>query len=470
MQTSHAMYAHPGFSWYLAPCLQQPTTQVRDRRMRRSEQRTAPPPADGSRPRRRRRGRSTSSSSIRTHARRVGLKRAASDLTDPCGSLGRCSQREKAGNTPMDNVDSDRAASPLDPMQLLGTAIVNHDECTNASQLATVPVRLLGTAAHTLTVPVQLLGTGHVPQPPTELVVEDCSHACEFKLPGCRGTCQKPQGHITNFHQCVSCWENGERPSLQVTSSLGSDDITEIDRGPFLLGSDRRRRRLSTKTFVVTEPASHFQAEFQASKERCTDSHPPDPEWAWSDVDGWAWSDIDGAIDVCRKIDEFLKFDASEGGHAARHWPELISTAFPTLAGKMLDDQLLALVFETKQRRRLTRGGLQVIEYFAGAGMIAYFAILNGLRVAQFDKCYSNAHDSQTALGLRNWMGALMDTAADAWAWMASQCSSWVILCRYNSKRSDANQYLGDIDKPFVQAGNSLMAITSLLFFSRAPH
>jgi hypothetical protein len=62
-------------------------------------------------------------------------------------------------------------------------------------------------------------------------------------------------------------------------------------------------------------------------------------------------------------------------------------------------------------------------------------------------------------------MDALMDTAADAWAWMASQCSSWVILCRYNSKRSDANQYLGDIDKPFVQAGNSLMAITSLLFF-----
>ena len=207
----------------------------------------------------------------------------------------------------------------------------------------------------------------------------------------------------------------------------------------------------------MREPASHFPSEIQASKERCSDSHPPDP--AWPSDDG------DEAIDLRRTVDEFLSFDASEGGHAARHWPELISKAFPTLVGKPLADQLLALVLETKRRRGLTRGGLQVIEYFAGAGMIAYFAILNKLQVAQFDKCYSNAHDCQTALGLRNWMDALMDTAADAWAWMASQCSSWVILCRYNSKRSDANQYLGDIDKPFVQEGNYLMAITSLLFF-----
>ena len=209
--------------------------------------------------------------------------------------------------------------------------------------------------------------------------------------------------------------------------------------------------------FAIDHGPVDQRALFQLSKEHGATQLPPDPEGIDLDPSKLEWSELGP---VRSQIDAFLAFDAENGGFAAAQWPSLIGGAFPSLSGKMVGHQLVALVAVTLRERCSDGGRFQLLEYFAGAGQITRAAISKGLRCARFDKLYSDAHDCTTPIGLRNWLDALMSTDPGAWLWLATECSPWVFLCANLHKRKVENSYLGDIERAFVRRGNQLITVS----------
>ena len=80
-----------------------------------------------------------------------------------------------------------------------------------------------------------------------------------------------------------------------------------------------------------------------------------------------------------------------------------------------------------------------------------------------FDSTYHCDHDCTTSRGLRLWIDCMSQTVEKNMEWFGTKCSSWVVLCRSSSKRCLANNYLGDLSKQWVVAGNTHMTITALM-------
>ena len=260
-----------------------------------------------------------------------------------------------------------------------------------------------------------------------------------------------------------------------VLGALGDPTQRTLEQAPYPVGTPARDidpvalvpslgapANDDNDAFAIDRGPADQRALFQSSKEHGATQLPPDPEWIDLDPSKLDWSDFGN---VRWQIEAFLAFDAENGGFAAAQWPSLIGGAFPSLSGKMVGHQLMALVVVTFRKRCSDGERFQLLEYFAGVGRITRAAILRGLHCARFDKLYSDAHDCITPIGLRNWFDALMNTDPGAWAWLATECSPWVILCASLHKRTLENSYLGDIERAFVRRGNQLMTVSSLLFF-----
>ena len=195
-----------------------------------------------------------------------------------------------------------------------------------------------------------------------------------------------------------------------------------------------------------------IDALYQASKEHYTIAAtlPRDPHWAYLYGDDPA--DCAQRAELKLSIDSFVRYDAGENGYAVTHWPSLIGAAYPTLAAKPLSDQLLSIALLSMSERALSRSKFQCVEYFSGCGQITYFTLLQGLRVCQFDKDISPAHDCSIPGGLRNWLDALVSIEKGSLVWLGTQCSSFVVLCRAISKRCKENDYWGGLYKGFCEA------------------
>ena len=186
----------------------------------------------------------------------------------------------------------------------------------------------------------------------------------------------------------------------------------------------------------------------------------------------WAclgFPDIDDIPDdhaMWQCIDEFLDFDAQQGSFACMSWRGMLHAAYPEFACSSLREMLGLLAQRTFVTRERMPGHLrQCVEYFAGKALITHASIQYGLHATRFDKTYSLYQDGTTPSGIRTFFDELAVLGKNALVWLATECSSFTGLCRRQSKREKSNEYIGDLTRAFVQHGNQVAALSSLIFF-----
>ena len=162
-------------------------------------------------------------------------------------------------------------------------------------------------------------------------------------------------------------------------------------------------------------------------------------------------------------IDEFLLLDARNGDKANTHWYRLLSAAFPEVAHHTLKLQLALLMLTCFQNRCSTQSVYNVLEFFSGRGGLTQAHHDKGMRCLQFDKFITPLHDCSTPEGLRLWITAVLSSTSLSFWWFGTECKSFVRMCLHQSDRRPKNGFEGDVSKPFVAAGNTLMHVTSLL-------
>ena len=142
----------------------------------------------------------------------------------------------------------------------------------------------------------------------------------------------------------------------------------------------------------------------------------------------------------------------------------MLTAAFPEMEGWPLPSMLLGLCLRAWKRRREGSANLQSVEYFAGSGNLTKEFLRAHQQSVALDKAYSPHHDFATPCGLWLALDAMCSTAPGASTWFGAQCSSFVVLCHHQSQRLPQNNYWGDQSRAFVNDGNHLMDVTSLLF------
>jgi len=163
-------------------------------------------------------------------------------------------------------------------------------------------------------------------------------------------------------------------------------------------------------------------------------------------------------------IRRFLAMDADlHGGHAAQVWPLILSLSYKFLAGKSLCESLLILIL--RGRRNQMRSGVQdFMEVFAGCANLSLEMIQGNFHGSAYDIVFDEAQDALSSRGLRLLIDNLSCLKYAGLVWIATKCSSFVVLCRCQSQRSSANEFLGDVTRAFVRNGNGLMEVSALLY------
>ena len=167
---------------------------------------------------------------------------------------------------------------------------------------------------------------------------------------------------------------------------------------------------------------------------------------------------------ISKALDGFMCFDRHfNHGRAQSVWPQIIISTYPFMKDWSLKMMLMALCARTLFNRGTGKACLDVIEFFAGRAELSRAAIRKNQRVLAFDKVLSDAHDvTQDPRALRIWFAALASTRKGSLVWHGTQCSSFSIMCRFNSGRAEANNWLGDTQQAFVNDGNWLADLSGL--------
>ena len=237
----------------------------------------------------------------------------------------------------------------------------------------------------------------------------------------------------------------------------------------------QRRECVATVQELGRQPSPDLAQNFAESKNHNRQSDP----WlrSWPTVE-----ECDPCVMACvrSKISALLDADVAEGGRAATLWPRLLRGAYPphgpqcqgVLAAPQgtsdLGDMLFALAMRTYRNRGLPefqRVRVEAIEYFAGRAAVTEAHLARGILASRFDIAYHSGHDCLTDAGLSLWLDELAFTPIGSLLWFGTQCSSWVMMCRKQSMRSEKNGYWGDTSRPFVSKGNMQMVVTSLVMF-----
>lgn len=178
------------------------------------------------------------------------------------------------------------------------------------------------------------------------------------------------------------------------------------------------------------------------------------------------WHSGSELLEVRKRISRFFEYDATfSDGRAHRMWPQYLALAFPWMQGWPLEEMLTALVVRTWYHRSLGNSTLQSVEFFCGSANLSLAAVEAGLTTAAVDKDLNPEHDVLEPHGLILWLSLLTATLPGALEWLGSPCNSYVVLCRSQSLRTAANNFLGDESRYFVLEGNCLGDISALMFW-----
>ena len=164
-------------------------------------------------------------------------------------------------------------------------------------------------------------------------------------------------------------------------------------------------------------------------------------------------------------LNEFCQVDAQQGGRAQLVWPVFLVLAFPFMEGWSLTAMVVALLARAHYHRRSGASDLQYVELFCGKGNLSRACIAHGLRGVSLGICVNEKHDVLTGPGLRLLLTALTSTVAGAMLWVATPCSSFVVLSASGHQRGPDNAFLGDSGRFFVEQGNVLADISGLALF-----
>ena len=163
-------------------------------------------------------------------------------------------------------------------------------------------------------------------------------------------------------------------------------------------------------------------------------------------------------------IVEFLNLDSQfHAGHAANLWPKILALAYPFLNGKCLSECLVLLVLRGR-RNQMKHGAHDFGEIFAGCANLTKEMIRGGYCGSAIDMIYDQSQNVLVGNGLRLVLDSISCIKYGGLLWLATKCSSFVVLCRAVSQRNAENHYLGDTGRAFVSEGNNLMEITAMLY------
>ena len=169
-------------------------------------------------------------------------------------------------------------------------------------------------------------------------------------------------------------------------------------------------------------------------------------------------------VSLEHKINKFLLLDQqTNDGHIVGVWPTILAMCYPFLANKHLRDSLLIIVLRGLHNK-VKSNAYHFVEVFAGCANLTLELLRGGYRGSAFDIVFESCHNALSRDGLRLLLDAITSVRDRGLVWLATQCSSWVVLCRHQSQRYEANGFLGDVRRPFVVLGNHLMEISCLLF------
>jgi hypothetical protein len=217
------------------------------------------------------------------------------------------------------------------------------------------------------------------------------------------------------------------------------------------------RKRLYSKTFVsALSPASLDVALLVSVCVNPGELHTPFPDKPCS------------ITPIVRCVEDFLLMDADKlDGLAANTWQALLEAAYPELIGKSVQTMLLLFVARTLRNRSVLTPKLRkCIEYFAGDSELMKAHLEMGFsECTRWDKVFSELHDVEKNSALRMWLDDLGLSAVGCLTWLGTQCSSFLVVCMAQSQRKLRNLYRGDEGRPFVEKGNRLLGITSLIWF-----
>jgi hypothetical protein len=229
--------------------------------------------------------------------------------------------------------------------------------------------------------------------------------------------------------------------------------------------SDSSSSSSTTPSSVSSESEDQNNLEVQRPVHTVLLEAPDDSEFVFPDP---ALCDPRLVGGIFNTIDEFLLLDARTGNKAEIHWSRLLMLAFPPMARHPLRMQLALLALTCYRNRSGGRSKYDFIEFFAGAGGITKAHHAKGMSGVQFDCTISPLHDCSTPQGVRLWFSAILLSNEDALFWHGTECKSFVRMCMHQSGRRKENDFEGNISRPFVASGNTLMQVTSLqIFFSR---
>ena len=161
----------------------------------------------------------------------------------------------------------------------------------------------------------------------------------------------------------------------------------------------------------------------------------------------------------------FLRVDAEVNhGRAAAVWPGILHKCYPALQALGLTECLLRLLLRGYMNQN-SGSPFDFAEIFAGRGNLSKEFLRAGYKGSAFDLCFSDDHDCLTIQGMRLMLEAITSLKKKGMLWIATQCSSFVVLCRAQSRRNESNNYLGDLQRSFVLMGNALAEASSMFFF-----
>ena len=106
---------------------------------------------------------------------------------------------------------------------------------------------------------------------------------------------------------------------------------------------------------------------------------------------------------------------------------------------------------------------LQVFELYSGVASIHKAAVRVGKTSTTFDKEADKRQDVLTKEGFQMALNSVLRIENDGLFTCAPKCGSFITACAANHKRTEANNFMGDLDREFVRDGNNIATTTAFL-------
>ena len=143
-------------------------------------------------------------------------------------------------------------------------------------------------------------------------------------------------------------------------------------------------------------------------------------------------------------INRFLQCDAAMNScRAAKLWPCVLSLCYPAIATMNLCHKLRCIILRRFRNQQTGNGLKDFCEVFSGAGRLSMDLLRAGFHGSAFDVCYSESQNALDSTAFSMFMDALCSPKKYGMLWLGTPCSSFTVLCRYQSDRNEANNFIG---------------------------